>query len=88
MSPKESPRKTSQILNKVFAALPAEGLRKSDIAATLTSTPEILDTLVAHRAPGLREGLEPTKGGGEGRERKHPRMRSRVGRAIDTALLV
>lgn len=75
--PEGIPRETSQILNKVFAALRAEGLKKSDIAATLNLYPGDLDALVfglamlqmdgGGSAPGprsQREDLELIEGGG------------------------
>jgi Zn-dependent peptidase ImmA (M78 family) len=44
--PEGVPRETSQVLNKVFAALREEGISKSDVARELCIHPSELDALV------------------------------------------
>ena len=68
--PEPSARETSQVLNKVFAALRQEGTSKADVARHLRMPPRELDALVF----GLVMTVVDGGAGGGGRARSHLRV--------------
>ena len=57
--PEGAPRETSQVLQKVFSALRAEGVSKQDIADELRIHPTDIDELVFGLALTCLDGIDP-----------------------------